>query len=232
MIEQYRDFIASHNKVAIVGTGSHQHWLPATDAPVLQTLGHRGLVDYWPEDRVVTVRSGTTLNDLNLALAEHHQMIPVASLPSTIGGLVAMNLPHANEARYGPVKDWVLGMTILTSDGLLAKVGSRVAKNVAGYDIHRAMAGSRGEFGLILDIHLRTFPLAPLLPPWDVQSRPMWVSRTLSQTELRGEEPNVDGDGWWMGPHGTHFPHGASDLRERLRISLDPESKWASGWAK
>ena len=180
----------------------------------------------------MTVRSGTSLTDLNLALAEQSQMVPVGESDSTIGGLIAMNLPHANEERYGPVKDWVLGMTLLTSDGLLAKAGSRVAKNVAGYDIHRAMAGSRGELGLILDIHLRTFPLASLHPDWDIKSRPVWISRIPSGTKLLGEMPVAQSEGWWMGPNGRHYPHDASGLRGRLRISFDLESKWARGWAE
>ena len=44
--------------------------------------------------------------------------------------------------RYGGVRDLVVGVTVVPSDGTLAKAGGKVIKNVAGYDLAKLFAGS------------------------------------------------------------------------------------------
>ena len=47
----------------------------------------------------------------------------------------------------------------MTGDGVAAKSGGRVVKNVSGYDIHKMMIGSLGTLGVITRVNFRTFPL-------------------------------------------------------------------------
>jgi glycolate oxidase FAD binding subunit len=60
--------------------------------------------------------------------------------------------------RYGAPRDLVLGMTVALSDGTVAKSGSKVIKNVAGYDLAKLFSGSFGTLGLILQVAVRLHP--------------------------------------------------------------------------
>src|SRR4029078_4252397 len=77
---------------------------------------------------------------------------------TTIGGLMATGDSGPLRHRYGGVRDLVLGITIALSDGTLAKAGSKVIKNVAGYDLGKLFAGSYGTLGLILSVTVRLHP--------------------------------------------------------------------------
>ena len=77
---------------------------------------------------------------------------------TTIGGLVASADSGPLRHRYGGVRDLVLGITLALSDGTIAKAGSKVIKNVAGYDLGKLFTGSYGTLGLILDVTVRLHP--------------------------------------------------------------------------
>ncbi len=237
----------------IVGTGSHALWLPGSESSAISSVGHAGIIDWSVADRMVVVRSGTTIEDLRAELGEQGQMIPVSASTGTVGGLLSMGLPHAAEAKYGPVKDWVLGMTVLLGDGTVAKVGSRVAKSVAGYDIHRALVGARGGLGMILDVNLKTFPLADLHEAWAVNSvTERWIKRTLpahfdeelaaepevlglcreTSTYLLSAKPKALSPGWWIGPGGTASSPMAPSLEAKLKQAMDPKARWEEGWKR
>jgi len=83
------------------------------------------------------------------------------------------------------VRDWVLGLTLVRADGTIAKCGSRVVKNVAGYDVQKLVIGARGTLGLVAEVVLRTFPLRALpAPVLETNGAPdalerAWIQRTL-----------------------------------------------------
>jgi len=58
----------------------------------------------------------------------------------------------------GPTRAQVLGIAVLLRDKARARFGGRVVKNVAGYDLARALVGARGELGRIEEAHLRVRP--------------------------------------------------------------------------
>jgi glycolate oxidase FAD binding subunit len=53
----------------------------------------------------------------------------------------------------------VIGITIVRADGTVAKSGGKVVKNVAGYDLGKLFAGSRGTLGLITQATFRLHPV-------------------------------------------------------------------------
>ena len=160
-----------------------------------------GIKDVFASDQVVVAWSGTTIRRLNGELAKVGQCLPFPGGDSpgaltrgeqwlTLGEAIGLNLPHGLEAQCGNWRDWILGMTVLLADGTIAKSGSRAVKNVAGYDAHKLFIGARGTLGIVLDVTLRTRPLATL-PPSEVMSPPgdalrfkparreIWIQRTL-----------------------------------------------------
>jgi glycolate oxidase FAD binding subunit len=78
---------------------------------------------------------------------------------ATIGGVIATNDSGPLRHRYGGVRDLVVGMTVVLSDGTISKSGGKVIKNVAGYDLAKLFAGSFGTLGLIARVALRLHPV-------------------------------------------------------------------------
>src|SRR5436309_1755344 len=113
-------------------------------------------------DMTATVEAGATLRDVNAALAEHRQWLPLDppfADRATIGGILATNDSGPLRHRFGTPRDLVIGVELVTTDGALAKAGGRVVKNVAGYDLSKLVAGSFGSLAAIVSA---TFKLAPL----------------------------------------------------------------------
>ena len=84
---------------------------------------------------------------------------------ATIGGIVATADSGPLRHRYGGVRDLVVGITVVLSDGTVAKSGGKVIKNVAGYDLAKLFAGSFGTLGLIASVAVRLHPLPDARPP-------------------------------------------------------------------
>jgi hypothetical protein len=135
----------------------------------------RGDIRHDVADGVVSCLAGTTLRELNEALAKDARCIPHASVwpddaeEMPLAVLILLGLPHAAEASRGSWKDWILGATMVTAEGTLVKSGSRVVKSVAGYDAHKLLVGSRGALILPTEIALRTFHISAASFPHPVQ---------------------------------------------------------------
>src|SRR5277367_3014114 len=85
--------------------------------------------------------------------------------------MVAAGLAGPARAAVGSVRDHVLGLTLLNGRGEVLTFGGQVAKNVAGYDVSRLIAGSLGILGLICEVSLKVVPInraaATLCFDWD-----------------------------------------------------------------
>ncbi len=132
------------------------------------------IVDLEPEDFTVTVQAGISMSRLEQALAQHGQFVPIdAPLAerATVGGLVAKGRGGARRARFGTVRDWLIGCSMLLPDGTPIKGGGRVVKNVSGYDLPKLFAGSFGTLGCITQATFKVRPLpvadVTLLAPSD-----------------------------------------------------------------
>ena len=114
-------------------------------------------------DMTAVLGAGTPLAVAQKAFAESGQMLaldpPLVGDAATIGGIIATNDSGPLRHRYKAPRDLVLGMTVALSDGTLARSGSKVIKNVAGYDIGKLFAGSFGTLGLIVEVIVRLHPL-------------------------------------------------------------------------
>jgi len=153
--------------VLLSGNGSKLSWggllKSSPDSPLL-IVGMRHLnrlVEHAVGDLTVTVEVGMRLADLQATLAHAHQFLPIdPAYPdqATIGGIIATADTGALRQRYGGIRDLVLGVTFVRSDGQIAKAGGRVVKNVAGYDLMKLLTGSWGTLAAISQVTLRVYP--------------------------------------------------------------------------
>jgi len=118
---------------------------PSGPFVVLSTRRLAGIEDYEPADLTVTAAAGTTLGDLERALTERGQWLPVDPphrLRRTLGGLVATGTAGPLGTTYGAPRDHVLGLTVVTGDGEhTLQFGSKTAD---GEGVYCAEAGRDG----------------------------------------------------------------------------------------
>jgi glycolate oxidase FAD binding subunit len=120
-----------------------------------------GILSYEPADLVLSVRAGTTLGEIQEELGHHNQELPL-DVPNpastTIGGLVATGFAGPRRLRSGSLRDLLIGCEFVRGDGLLAKAGGMVVKNVSGFEIPRFLHGSWGALAVITSVNLKVAP--------------------------------------------------------------------------
>lgn len=148
--------------LAIRGGGSKDFYGRPPEGEPLRTGEHHGIVNYDPSELVITARAGTPLSALEATLAEAGQMLPFEPPrfddAATLGGAVAAGLSGPRRPYAGAVRDFVLGTRIVNGRGEVLRFGGETIKNVAGYDLSRAMAGALGTLGLLLEISIKVLP--------------------------------------------------------------------------
>jgi glycolate dehydrogenase FAD-binding subunit len=121
-----------------------------------------GITSYEPTELVVTALAGTPVAELEAVLADRGQCMPFEpprfGPGGTVGGMVAAGLAGPARASVGPLRDFVLGVSLLNGMGEVLTFGGQVMKNVAGYDVSRLMAGSMGILGVICEVSLKVMP--------------------------------------------------------------------------
>src|SRR5215213_2423964 len=129
---------------------------------VLSTARMDDVIEHVPGDQVVRVQAGIKLQDLQERLAGSDQMLgidpPETRSGATVGGVVAANSSGPRRHRYGTIRDLIIGITVVLSDGTVAKAGGKVVKNVAGYDLSKLFTGSLGTLGIIATANFRLHP--------------------------------------------------------------------------
>ncbi len=149
----------------------------------LHTTALDRVIEHTPEDMVVSVEAGITLEALQEHLAKSRQFLPLDPFNSpghTIGGLLATGSTGPLRFRYGSPRDFLIGIRVALPDGKLASAGGRVVKNVSGYDLMKLHLGALGSLGVIVAASFKVFP-APLSDR-TVSTRGGWedVARALA----------------------------------------------------
>ena len=193
IIDQIQAAAATRTPLCIRGHGSKDFYGEAPSGEVLDTTAYRGIVSYEPSELVVTVRAGTPLAELELALAEQGQYLAfepphfdATAGSGTCGGMVAAGLSGPSRASVGGVRDYVLGVQMVNGRGQHLTFGGQVMKNVAGYDVSRLMVGTLGTLGVLTEISLKVLPVAPAEATLVFQAD---QSAALAQLQRWGGQP-------------------------------------------
>ena len=123
-----------------------------TDKGYINMSSYSGVVEYFPEELVITLKAGTTIQEINNTLAAYGQALPffAENCEKTIGSLYATSGPEFSDS--------VLGVQIINGKGELLNFGGQVMKNVAGYDVSKLLVGSMGRLALVTQISLKILP--------------------------------------------------------------------------
>lgn len=164
VVDAIRSANADGEAIVIWGGGTR---IDVGDTPerydvALDLRGVSGIVDHQPADLTVTVRGGTTVAELQEALAPHGQWWPVeVAHPgrATVAGTLVSAAGGPARYRYFHPRDWAIGVRAVLGDGTLTKAGGRVVKNVTGYDLTRMYSGSFGTLCAVVELTLKLVPL-------------------------------------------------------------------------
>jgi FAD/FMN-containing dehydrogenase len=121
-----------------------------------------GVVSVEAADMTVRVGAGTTVAELDAALAEVGQTVALPAWEgATVGGVLAVGHSGLRRLAWGPVRDVLLEARVVSADGRVVKAGGPTVKNVSGYDLCRLLVGSLGTLAFIAEVVVRTRPLPP-----------------------------------------------------------------------
>lgn len=144
------------------------------------------LIEHAVGDLTVTVEAGISFAALQATLAKAGQFLaldPSYADRATLGGIVATGDTNSLRHRYNSVRDMLLGISFVRSDGEWVKAGGRVVKNVAGYDLMKLLTGSYGTLGIITQLTFRVYPLPQASQTVVLQGQSSAIA-TLTQTLL------------------------------------------------
>jgi glycolate oxidase FAD binding subunit len=146
------------------GTLQHLGSAPSRYDAVISTRNLNPVVEYAADDLTITVGAGMTLANIERVLGENGQFLPI-DVPhptrATIGGVLAAGANGPLRLRYGPARDYMLGLKFANVNGEIIKAGSKVVKNVAGYELHKVQVGAMGTLGILTEATFKVFPKPP-----------------------------------------------------------------------
>lgn len=119
-------------------------------------------IEHEPGDMTAICDANVKIADLESMLNATNQRLPFRvpnSDRATVGGSVASNVGGRLRPRFGGIRDWVIGMHVVSPSGVLTKSGGRVVKNVQGFELHRLHTGAFGTLGIITNVGFKLVPL-------------------------------------------------------------------------
>ncbi len=228
--------VASEHRLPVLvwGAGTHQGYGGRiVDPAIVVSTARFGDIDWHPDDLTVTVGAGVTVGNLEATLAERNQtaVLPEDAEGATVGGVLAAGLSGWRRLRYGPTRDRVLGVTIVTGDGRVVRAGGVTVKNVAGYDLSRLIVGSLGRLGVIVEATLKLWPVPrAALTVTDVDAdqaheaayRPLGIVETEQDTRviLGGAPGEVEAEAALLGGSPEPGPRWPGPLTEPIRMTV------------
>lgn len=120
------------------------------------------IIELDKENLTITVQPGVITQDICNFVEDNglfYPPDPSSMKISTIGGNVSENSGGLRGLKYGVTKDYVKAMTVILPDGEMLKLGGKLAKDVAGYDLMALFVGAEGTLGVITEITLKLIPL-------------------------------------------------------------------------
>lgn len=157
--------VRSSERLHVIGNGSKPALHNAVNgASIVHISAMSGIMEYQPAEYTVTVRAGTPVRELSAALGDKSQYLPFDPLlpeAATIGGTVASNLSGSRRFRYGGARDFILGAAVVDGRGRAFRVGGKVVKNAAGFDLSKFLVGSLGKYAIMTELTFKVFPDVP-----------------------------------------------------------------------
>ncbi|GAA1846180.1 FAD-binding oxidoreductase [Brevibacterium marinum] len=146
------------------GTAFDDHPPGRTPNLLIDMGGLDQVIEHSPGDLILVAGAGAAISELNrVAGTGGQELLPDfpadrTDSGATLGGAIATRAVGPRRIGRLPLREVVLGVTVVLADGTIARAGGKVVKNVAGYDLAKLMTGSWGTLGIIADVAIRLYP--------------------------------------------------------------------------
>ena len=144
---------------------------PMAALPILDVSGVSGIIDYQPEELIITARPGTPLAELKAVLAQKNQCLGfdpvnwvllgggvIGNGGGTLGGAASADTSGSGRLRHGAARDSLLGFRAVNGFGEAFRGGAKVVKNVTGFDLPKLVCGAFGTLMVLSELTFRVYP--------------------------------------------------------------------------
>ncbi|HET7086794.1 MAG TPA: FAD-binding protein [Rhizomicrobium sp.] len=177
-LSQLTDFVraarAGKSPFEIVAGGTRRNvGRPLKDSnggglPLLDVSGLSGILKYEPEELIVTAAPATPLSEITAVLAEKNQRLGFdpadwsrllkSNGVATLAGAASSDASGSGKLRHGGARDSLLGFQAVNGLGEVFRGGSKVVKNVTGFDLPKLMCGAYGSLAVLTEMTFRVYP--------------------------------------------------------------------------
>jgi len=160
----------SGTPIELIGSGSKRKMGRMLQCGATLSLSKlNGIIEYFPEELYIKVKSGTPIKEIEEELKKNNQQLAFEPLDfgyflngksdyGTAGGQVACNISGSRRFKAGGIRDHVLGFRGVNGRGEIIKSGGVVVKNVTGYDLSKLVCGSYGTLVALTEITFKVLP--------------------------------------------------------------------------
>ena len=232
-VHEFSAEVGTSDPITVVGGRTQWNVGGVPDGSAREVAAPSGIWSHEPEEMTVRCGAGTPLSELSEQLARHGQMVPFDMPPNaTVGGVLSVGRSGIRRLRYGHIRDLVLQIRHIDSDGKIVTSGGPTVKNVSGYDLCRLLVGSLGKLGCLAEVTLRCLPvpettrwLTGPTDPFEVYARLYRPSSILWDGEqvwvcLEGVLSDVEAEASLLG---LTEAEGPPSIPSAGRISVEPK---------
>lgn len=141
---------------------------PLGNLPLLDVSGLSGILKYEPEELIITAAPATPLAEINAVLAQKNQRLGFdpadwskllkSNGVATLAGAASCDASGSGKLRHGGARDSLLGFQAVNGLGETFRGGSKVVKNVTGFDLPKLMCGGYGTLSVLTEMTFRVYP--------------------------------------------------------------------------
>jgi glycolate oxidase FAD binding subunit len=162
-VDELQEMVRGYERIHLRGGGTKSALsTPLDGTETLDLSKLSGVVEYDPGEYTFTAQAGTAVAEIQTSLDGNGQYLPFdppyAEQGATLGGTVGSGLSGPGRYRFGGVRDFLLGVSLVDGTGRLVRFGGKVVKNAAGFDIPKLVVGSLGELGVLVELTFKVFP--------------------------------------------------------------------------
>ena len=119
------------------------------------------IIEVNEENLSVELEAGVILQHVISKLEDKDYTFPLnmSSIGSAqVGGAISTNAGGMNVIKYGSIRENILALEVVLSNGDIVSLGSNLIKDNTGYNLKDIFCGSEGTLGIITKARIKIFP--------------------------------------------------------------------------